>query len=293
MDQEVDRVTSDQCAFSRKLERYSRNEAFVTIKDTKEDFEEKTASNKPARLIIPSKTDIGKVSRKKLQVINTVVREKTGLNQWISTQQVLKWFNNLQDKEKLKFFWFDVKAFYPSITLDLLKKSINWAKTYCSITDLDEAIFIHCRRTFAFYDGKAWAKKDNPDFDVPMGSLDGAEICEIVGLFLLNKLVQRNVGLTRENTGLYRDDGLTVTRVKESGRKNFEGEIKKVFEEEGLLLVTAKQFTKSVDFLDVSMHLETGEHEPYRKPGPPTRYVHRDSNHPPAITRNLPSMIEK
>ena len=102
------------------------------------------------------------------------------------------------------------------------------------------------------------------------------------------------MGLTRENTGIYRDDGLTVTKIKESGRKKFEGEIRKVFLEEGLKLETSKQFTKSVNFLDVSMHLETGEHEPFRKPGgPPPRYVHRASNHPPAITRNLPSMIEK
>ena len=41
------------------------------------------------------------------------------------------------------------------------------------------------------------------------------------------------------------------------------------------------------------MHLQTGEYEPYRKDGPPPMYVHHDSNHPPAIVRNLPSMIEK
>ena len=31
-------------------------------------------------------------------------------------------------------------------------------------------------------------KKDNSSFDVTMGSFDGAEICEIVGLYLLDKL---------------------------------------------------------------------------------------------------------
>ena len=36
---------------------------------------------------------------------------------------------------------------------------------------------------------KAWVKKDgNPLFDVAMGSFDGAEVCELVGLHLLNKI---------------------------------------------------------------------------------------------------------
>ena len=40
-----------------------------------------------------------------------------------------------------------------------------------------------------------------------MGSFDGAEICEIVGLYLLSKL---STLLGRENVGLYRDDGLAT-----------------------------------------------------------------------------------
>ena len=55
--------------------------------------------------------------------------------------------------------------------------------------------------------GKVWVKKENPEFDVPMGSFDGAEICEIVGLYILEKLINSNIGLSKERTGLYRDDG--------------------------------------------------------------------------------------
>ena len=44
-------------------------------------------------------------------------------------------------------------------------------------------------------------------FDVTMGSFDGAEICEIVGLYLLNKL---SLLLHKKNVGLYRDDSLAV-----------------------------------------------------------------------------------
>ena len=90
----------------------------------------------------------------------------------------------------------DVVSFYPDITLRLQKRAIGWARQYITITDDDEKLFIHCRRTFAFYEGRPWAKKVNPDFDVPMGSLDGAEICELTGLYLLKQLIQGDAGLT-------------------------------------------------------------------------------------------------
>ena len=40
-----------------------------------------------------------------------------------------------------------------------------------------------------------------------MGSYDGAEICELVGLFVLDQLKRI---VPRQNIGLYRDDGLAV-----------------------------------------------------------------------------------
>ena len=55
-----------------------------------------------------------------------------------------------------------------------------------------------------------WVKKDTSvEFDVTMGSYDGAEVCEIVGLFMLDilsKLFEKN------SIGLYRDDGLSIFR---------------------------------------------------------------------------------
>jgi len=42
---------------------------------------------------------------------------------------------------------------------------------------------------------------------IQMGSYDDAEVCELVGLFILNDLC--NI-YGKENIGLYRDDGLAV-----------------------------------------------------------------------------------
>ena len=47
-------------------------------------------------------------------------------------------------------------------------------------------------------------KKDNDGmFDVTMGSFDGAEACELVGLFILNDLANK---YGTNNIGVYRDD---------------------------------------------------------------------------------------
>ena len=46
-------------------------------------------------------------------------------------------------------------------------------------------------------------------FDVIMGSFDGAETCELVGLYIQSKLEKV---LPKSNFGLYRDDGLDLLR---------------------------------------------------------------------------------
>ena len=44
-----------------------------------------------------------------------------------------------------------------------------------------------------------------------MGSYDGADVCELVGLFILNFLSEH---LGKKNVGLYRDDGLAIVKGK-------------------------------------------------------------------------------
>ena len=65
---------------------------------------------------------------------------------------------------------------------------INYAK---SITTLEEqviATIFHACKSLLSDKTSVWVKKDNPDFDVTMGSCDGAQVCELVGLYLLNQL---------------------------------------------------------------------------------------------------------
>ena len=69
---------------------------------------------------------------------------------------------------------------------------------------------MHSRKTLLFHGSKPFIKREgNENFDVPMGCFDGAEVCELVGTYILSQL---NTVLENENVGLYRDDGLGIYR---------------------------------------------------------------------------------
>ena len=79
--------------------------------------------------------------------------------------------------------------FYSSISEDLLNKSINYAKSF---TTIKENVIIAIKlpgKSLLFSKDGTWVKKsDNELFEITMGSFDGDKICELVGLYLLNKL---------------------------------------------------------------------------------------------------------
>ena len=107
------------------------------------------------------------------------------------------------------FIKFDIVSFYPSITPTLLEAAISWASTMVDLTLDEKAIIMHARRAFLFSTEGTWLKKDNSSFDITMGSLDGAECCEVVGLFILHRITDN---IPRVDCGLYRDDGLALVQ---------------------------------------------------------------------------------
>ena len=168
--------------------------------------------------------------------------------------------------------------FYPSISKELLTKSINYAK---SITPIEEEVIttvFHARKSLLFDKTSVWVKKDNSDFDVTMGSYDGAEVCELVGLYLLNLLTNE---FGKNNIGLYRDHGLSCFQ-------NISGldseKICKIFTENGLN-ITVECNLVITDFLDVTFDLKSGTYYPYRKKNNKILYIHKQSNHQPSIMR--------
>ena len=131
---------------------------------------------------------------------------------------------------------------------------IAWAKSLTNIPDDQLAVIKHARKSLIFYNDKTRVKNNDQSlFDVTMGSYDGAEICELVGLFMLNKLAQRFGG---DNVGLYRDDGLlllkgTGGRQAELARKQLHETFKKFN-----LRITAEINYQTVNFLDVTFSLK-------------------------------------
>ena len=161
----------------------------------------------------------------------------------------------------------------------------------CSaITDSDIRIIKHARKSLLFHDGLPWVKRDSSNaFDVTMGSFDGAEICELVSLFILSKL-KDTFG---NNIGLYRDDGLVLLDTK-SGRLSNKArkDLTHAFNELGLN-ITAQANQLSTNFLAITFDLSNGTYKPYRKPNDEPPYINRHSNHPPPIIRELPISVNK
>ena len=122
-----------------------------------------------------------------------------------------------------------------------------------------------------------------------MGSYDGAEICDIVGLFLLSKLKKLKLNA---DIGCYKDDGLGVSSSTPRQVESIKKKICETFRKFGLK-ITIEANKKIVQYLDVELNLEKGSFRPYIKPGDTPLYVHMKSNHPPSVTKNIPASINR
>ena len=270
-----------------RTEQIAKQQAFITLKDHKDNF----ANHPTCRLINPAKSELGKVSKQILHNISSKIREMTKLNQWKNTSEVINWFTNIPNMQKYSFASLDIDSFYPSITESLLSKAISFAKNYTTINDKNIDIIMQCRKSLLFDNETAWTKKNHSSmFDVTMGSFDGAEVCELIGLFLLNNLSEK---YGKNNVGLYRDDGMVLLRnasgpQSERTRKDITRELKK----QGLnISISTNQ--KICNFLDVTLNLTDGTHYPYRKPNNETLYIDTNSNHPSTIIKHLPAAISR
>ena len=136
-----------------------------------------------ALYLILQNLELAIISKNYIEKINSNIRKITNMNQWQNTQTVITWFKSIENKESSSFITFDIVDFYPSITKELLTKSMNYAKSLTTIEEEVKATIFHARKSLLFDKTNVWVKKDNTDFDVTMGSYDGADVCELVGLY--------------------------------------------------------------------------------------------------------------
>ena len=92
-----------------------------------------------------------------------------------------------------------------------------------------------------------------------MGPYDGAEVCEIVGLFLLKNLANK---FDKNSVGLYRDDGLALFKNINGQRAyKIRKEFHQLFMESGLSSEIECNL-KTVNYLEISLDLNTGTYDP-------------------------------
>lgn len=140
------KAIAEELELSDRIETMAKRDAFITLKDHKPNF-----NNAPTcRLINPTKSEIGRVSKEILQSIGKSVATFTNVNLWRNTQSVLEWFNAIENKQNAAFTCFDIVDFYPSITEKLLFEAIDFASEYVNISPSEKQIIMHAKQTLLF-----------------------------------------------------------------------------------------------------------------------------------------------
>ena len=287
----VNKINTEAAKIATKLELDNRitvlpeNEPFLLIKDHKKEFPKSV----PCRLINPTKSEIGKISKHYLEDINSLLRSVLNVRQWRKTDDVVRWFQKIENKENKMFVKFDIEEFYPNISEKLLKDALEFAQDFgCSIPKEKEDTIIHSRKSALFKGKDVWTKKQNPDFDVSMGSFDSAEVCELVGLFILHQLACEYKDI---NFGLYRDDGCGETTILPGPQRSaLEKKIRKSFREWGFKIDIRIGDTET-DLLDVYMDLKNNTFRPFTKPNYIPKYIHVQSDHPKNVIKHIPKTV--
>ena len=100
-------------------------------------------------------------------------------------------------------------------------------------------------------------------FDFTRGIYDGAEVCKLLGTFILPKLGSI---IDKKNTGIYRDDRLVILRsMNARGLEKMRKIITKMFKQVGFQIEIETKL-KNVYFLDIKFNLITGLYTTYKKP---------------------------
>ena len=91
----------------------------------------------------------------------------------------------------------------------LILEAIEFAGKYTKISEEDKILILNGSKALLYHKGQAWVKKGKYIIDIAMGGLKGAEITDLVGLYILSKLNE----IPDIKVGLYRDDGAALSKL--------------------------------------------------------------------------------
>ena len=230
--------------------------AYILFIDHKQNFQYK----KQARLINPTKTELGLVSKDLIQRITSRLLSGPKYNLWKNSMDIIDWFKNIRNKKRSTFIQFDIIEFYSSITRELLLKSLNHAREYTDITDEEVEIILACRKSILSDYRRTWVKRHVDNFDVSIRAYDSGQVADLIGIYILDTMGHI---VNLEQVGFYWDDGM-IFIPDSNGPKisNIQKKIIRAFKLLGLRIQIASNL-KVVDFLDVTLSLNNGTFRPF------------------------------
>ena len=162
---------------------------------------------------------------------------------------------------------------------------LSIASNHTAVSLEDIPIIKHSRKPLLFHWDQAWKKRESSSrFDVTTSSYDGAELCELLGIF--TQSVLRDI-INKEALGLYRDDGLIVlNKVTGENTDKIRKKIIHVFKDNGFSIDIVTNVVE-VNFLDVTFNLRNGSYQPYKKPNDDLKCINVFSNHPLQMLKQL------
>ena len=112
-------------------------------------------------------------------------------------------------------------------------------------------IYIYICSPLLFNNGETWIKKDDEEnFDVSVGCLDGGEVCELTGTYLLHQLIDI---IPKKHLGLYRDDGLgTANNFSGSEKERIKKQIVRIFKINGLNITIKTNLKQLTSWMFIS-----------------------------------------
>ena len=84
-----------------------------------------------------------------------------------------------------------------------------------------------------------------------------------------------------------RDDGLCVIKASPQSIEKTKKSLCSIFSKQGLR-ITVEANSKIVNYLDITLNLNTGKFAPYQKPNNVPLYVNQQSNHPLRLSEAYP-----
>ena len=125
-------------------------------------------------------------------------------------------------------------------------------------------------------------------FDVTMRSYDSVDLCKLIGIYIQSLLT--NI-LSKDNMGLYRDDGLLMLcKIHKQQRDKVGRKIISIFKNVDFKINIVTNLT-GVDFLDVTYNLENSAYCLCKEPNDKLIYIDVSSNYPPQIKKQLTKIV--